>query len=83
MMLRTLELLGVQPDYFVFVTNEALESDPEDDDEDRGPPQCLSEEVDIYLRKQQPAAQADFKLTWQAPEVRIGGLEATVDVEVG
>lgn len=36
MMLRTLELLGVQPDYLIFVTNEALEADPEEDDEDRG-----------------------------------------------
>lgn len=82
MMLRTLELLGVQPDYFVFVTNEALESDPEEDDEDRGPPQCLSEEVDAYLRKRQPAKRADRHLTWREPEVRVGSLEATADIEV-
>lgn len=68
MMLRTLELISVKPDYFVFVTNETRETEPDDDDEDRGPPQCLSEEVDVYLRERQPAGRADFHLTWQEPE---------------
>ncbi|ONG55944.1 hypothetical protein BKE38_07740 [Pseudoroseomonas deserti] len=81
MMLRTLELLGVQPDYLIFVTNEALEADPEEDDEDRGAPQCLSEEVDAYLRERQPARRADFHVTWREPEVRVGRLEATADIE--
>ncbi|SDB74560.1 (d)CMP kinase [Belnapia rosea] len=81
-MLMTLELLGVQPDYFVFVTNEALESEPAEDNEDRGPPQCLSEEVDAYLREHQPAGRADFHLTWREPSVRVGSLEATADIEL-
>lgn len=82
MMLSTLERIGVQPDYFVFVTNEALERDPEDDDADSRSPQCLSEEVDAYLRERRPAARADFRLTWREPSVRVGSLEATADIEV-
>lgn len=80
-MLRTLEALGVQPDYFVFVTNEARETEPEDDDSDIGPPPGLSGEVDAYLKERQPAGRADFHLTWREPEVRVGRLEATADIE--
>lgn len=82
MMLRTLELLGVQPDYFVVVTNEALERVPEDDEDDIGPPPGLSGEVDAYLEERRPAEGADWHLVWREPEVRIGRLEGTVDIEV-
>ncbi len=81
-MMQTLEALGIQPDYCVFITNEARESEPEDDDEDWGPPQCLSEEVDTYLRERQPARRADFHLTWREPTMRVGSLEATADIQV-
>ncbi|MBB5693585.1 ATP-binding protein [Muricoccus pecuniae] len=81
MMLRTLELIGVQPDYFIVVTNEA-EAEPEDDDEDRGAPQCLSEEVDAYLRERQPAKRADFRLTWREPEVRMSVTDGTADIDL-
>lgn len=79
MMQRTLELLGVRPDYLIVVTNEALEADPDDDDS--GVPTCLSGEVDVYLRERQPARRADFHLIWREPSVRIGRLEATADIE--
>ena len=82
MMLRTLELLGVQPDYYVFVTNERCERATEDDDDDIGPPPGLSGEVDAYLKERQPAEGADWHLVWREPEVRIGRLEGTADIEL-
>jgi hypothetical protein len=67
MMLRTLELIGVQPDYFVFVTNVTQESESEDDDSDIGPPPGLFGEVDAYAQALPPGRNR-----WLARSVRSG-----------
>ena len=63
MVLRTLELVGVRPDYLVLVENQALEPNP--DDLECGPRPGLSGEVDAYLQTYRPQERADFRLVWR------------------
>ena len=62
MMLQMLERAGLTSDFLVVVTNQAQKPDPDDDTSDL--PQCLSTEVEAYLKKYHPEDKADFHLVW-------------------
>ena len=68
-MLRMLERAELMPDFLLFITNKSLESDAEEEDDDRSDlPSCLSSEVENYLKEYRPQDTADFHLTWSGDE---------------
>jgi hypothetical protein len=73
MILQTLSLANLTPDFLVLITNMAQAPDLTDldgDDVPDGTP-CLSQEVNGYLETFRPQDRADFHLTWTETTLRL------------
>lgn len=69
-LLEVFERIGITPDFLVFVTNHALEPDPEITDWCGPPPlEALSGGIADYFANCRPQDKADFHLEWREPEI--------------